>query len=62
MIDSGLRFQFSNVVVVDGDQVGVICKSWENKTYEVYVRSYNRIETYKEADIKPLVYDKIIEE
>ena len=61
------KFQFSNVVIVDGNQVGVIVKSWgagkrRGIHYEVYVRSYNRIDEYDECDIKHLVYDKEIEE
>jgi len=53
-----MRFQFSNVVVVDTDQIGVIVKSWENKTHDVYVRSYNCIKEYKEKDIQHYVYSK----
>ena len=63
------KFQFSNVVVVDGNQVGVVVKTWGTGKrrgiryhYEVYGRSYNRIDKYDECDIKHLVYDKEIEE
>lgn len=57
-----MKFQFSNVVVVDDDQIGVIVKSWDNKTYEVYVRSYNAIREYKENEIKHFVYSKHLAE
>jgi hypothetical protein len=61
------RFQFSNVVIVDGDNVGVIVKTWGKSRnrpihYEVYVRMYNRVMEYDENEIKHLVYDKYIEE
>lgn len=62
------KFQFSNVVVVDGDMVGCIVKTWGASAmkggrgihYEVYVRYYNAIKEYDEKDIKHLVYDKIL--
>lgn len=57
-----IRFQFSNVVVVDDNQIGVIVKSWANETYDVYVRSYNGVKEYKQNDIRHFVYDKYIEE
>lgn len=57
------KFQFSNVVVVRKNLVGVIVKTWgasKNRGihYEVYVRSWNRIEEFDEEEIKHLVYDK----
>ncbi len=60
------KFQFSNVVVVDGNLVGCIVKTWgasKNRSihYEVYVRSFNSIVEYDENDIKHLVYDKELE-
>jgi len=55
-----MKFQFSNVVVVDDNLVGVIVKSWQDKTHEVYVRYYNQIRSYPESEIKHLVYDKIL--
>lgn len=57
-------FQFGNVVVVDDDQIGVICKTWgpgsRTKTYhyEVYVRNLNGINEYEEKDISHFVYSK----
>lgn len=51
-------FQFGNVVVVDVDQIGLIVKSWEDDSHDVYVRSYNNIGTYKAKDIKHFVYSK----
>lgn len=58
------KFQFSNVVVVEGNLIGVIVKTWGASRigrgihYEVYVGSYNRIEEYDECDIKHFIYDK----
>lgn len=56
-----MRFGFGNVVVVNGDEVGVIVKSWDNKTHEVYVRVHNSIMTFHEQEIRHFIYDKIIE-
>ena len=47
-------FLFGDIVVVDVDQIGVVVKTWENNTgytYEVYVRSYNKINTYEEREM-----------
>lgn len=57
-----VKFQFSNVVVVDDDQIGVIVKSWANGTHDVYVRSYNTIRSYHESKIKHFVYSKELAE
>ncbi len=57
-----MKFQFSNVVVVDGDNVGVIVKSWADGTHEVYVRYYNQIRSYPEDQIKHFVYSKELHE
>ena len=60
------KFQFSNVVVVRKNLVGVIVKTWgaskhRGVHYDVYVRSWNRIEEFDEEEIKHFVYDKEIE-
>lgn len=60
------KFQFSNVVVVRKNLVGVIVKTWSATKmggvhYDVYVRSWNRIEEFDEEEIKHLVYDKELE-
>ena len=57
------RFQFSNVVLVEGNLIGVIVKTWgaserRETHYEVYVRSLNIIREYDESDIRHYVYDK----
>lgn len=41
------KFQFGQIVTVDGS-IGVIVKTWDNNTYDVYIRSYNKINIYKE--------------
>ncbi len=56
------KFQFSNVVVVDGDNVGVIVKSWHHNdgsyNHDVYVRYHSVIKNYHETEIKHFVYSK----
>ena len=61
------KFQFSNVVVVDGNLIGVILKTWNASSrrdthYDVYVCYYNEIREYEECEIKHFVYDKVLEE
>lgn len=59
-----MNFQFGNVVVVDGGQIGVIVKSWEEgvvyikRAHDVYVRNLNCINTYMEGDIRHFIYSK----
>jgi hypothetical protein len=62
-----MTFQFGNVVVVDGGQIGVIVKSWDKdesvftdngKTYDVYVRNLNGFREYREEDIRRFIYSK----
>ena len=55
-----MSFQFSNVVVVDDDQIGVIVKSWADNSHEVYVRSYNESRIYAGKDIKHYIYSKYL--
>jgi len=56
------QFQFGNIVVVDGDQIGVIVKTWSAKvddyTYDIYVRSYNGIREYPQSKIDHFVFSK----
>lgn len=50
------KFLFGDIVVVNGNLIGVICKTWYSSTdgyyYEVYVRNYNTIEDYYENEIE----------
>jgi hypothetical protein len=51
-----MKFCFGDIVVVEGAYIGVIVKSWISSkngvVHEVYVRIYNSIVEYKEADIQ----------
>lgn len=47
-----MKFCFGDIVVVEEGLIGVIVKSWTNRSYEVYVRSYNYIKTYREIEIE----------
>lgn len=51
-----MKFLFGDIVVVDGNLIGVVVKSWKSPNrcnyYEVYVRSYNRVNAYDERDIE----------
>lgn len=52
-----MKFCFGDVVVVDENKIGVVVKSWidiidESHSYDVYVRMYNKIVTYKEHEIE----------
>jgi len=51
-----MKFTFGDIVVIEGNLIGVIVKSWiSNKigtSYEVYVRSYNTIVNYTEDNIE----------
>lgn len=51
-----MKFCFGDIVVVEGDLIGVVVKSWiGNKAgnhYEVYVRMANGIKDYQENEIQ----------
>ena len=54
-----MKFCFGDIVVVDGEKIGVVVKSWVtysgNKVihnYDVYVRIYNGIRNYKEDEME----------
>ena len=62
---SDARFQFGNVVVVNGEDIGVIVKTWSTQggySHDVYVRYFNEIRNYMENDIKHFVYSKELAE
>lgn len=51
-----MKFCFGDIVVVDGNLIGVVVKSWismkRGNTYDVYVREYNAIKEYHEPEIQ----------
>ena len=52
-----MKYAFGDIVVVDGEDIGVIVKCWISTSdhtynYDVYVSNYNSIEPYKEEDIQ----------
>ena len=55
--DAGMHFCFGDIVVVEGNLIGVVVKSWcgnigPNPTgpnHDVYVREFNAIVNYPEA-------------
>ena len=49
-----MKFCFGDIVVVEGNLIGVILKSCISRenNYDVYVRSYNRILNYPESKIE----------
>ncbi|MAF43452.1 MAG: hypothetical protein CMI54_04685 [Parcubacteria group bacterium] len=57
-----LKYNFGNIVVVEDSLVGVIVKCWEDKTYDVYVRSWSGVSSYPEVAIEPFIYDKVLED
>ena len=72
-----MKYTFGDIVVVDGENIGVIVKSWLpmidegkpvkqkdiNPKHEVYVRMYNGIKEYRESDIERyLVRHKYLDE
>lgn len=50
-----MKFTFGDIVVVDGENIGVVVKCWLGKNepnYDVYVRMDNAIENYKESKME----------
>lgn len=54
-----MRFCFGDIVVVEGDKIGVVVKSWVTfhkgeriNNHDVYVRMCNEIKNYKESEMQ----------
>lgn len=47
-----MKYCFGDIVVVDGNLIGVVVKSWQNGTHAVYVRAVNRIVEYKDSEMQ----------
>ena len=52
-----MKFLFGDIVVINKNQIGVIIKTWDKLSiniyeYEVYNRITNQIEAYLEKDIE----------
>lgn len=54
-----MKFCFGDIVVVEGNLIGVVVKSWVTHSkgkkinnYDVYVRMKNNIQNYKEEEIE----------
>lgn len=50
-----MKFCFGDIVVVYGNEIGVVVKSWLNKdgvSHEVYCRMSDRIAEFNEKDIE----------
>lgn len=53
-----MKFCFGDIVVVDGDEIGVVVKSWQKSEkgaepeHEVYCRMRNAINTFPESKMQ----------
>lgn len=47
-----MKFCFGDIVVIDGNLIGVVVKCWTSRTYDVYVRVTNTICSYKETEME----------
>ncbi|MBP5331374.1 MAG: hypothetical protein J6Y89_05940 [Lachnospiraceae bacterium] len=51
-----MKFCFGDIVVVNGNEVGVVVKSWEGMNceniYDVYCRMSDTIENFKESEME----------
>lgn len=50
-----MKYVFGDIVVIEGDQIGVVVKSWASKPevkHDVYVRSFNAIVEYTESQMQ----------
>lgn len=57
------KYQFGNVVVTEGGQLGVICKTWmcsqsRPHHYDVYIRSLDALREYDEDTLRHYVFSK----
>ena len=49
-----MKFCFGDIVVVEGNLIGVVVKSWVSRenNYDAYVRSFNKILNYPESKME----------
>ena len=53
-----MQYTFGDIVVVDGENIGVVVKSWGRSSqgnpvhHEVYVRMYNGVKEYTEDQME----------
>ena len=54
-----MNFCFGDIVVVEGDKIGVVVKSWVTyhngeriNNHDVYVRMYDEVKNYKESEMQ----------
>lgn len=54
-----MQFCFGDIVVVEGDKIGVVVKSWVTyhkgeriNNHDVYVRMYDEVKNYKESEMQ----------
>lgn len=53
-----MKYCFGDIVVVEDNLIGVICKSWgkslkgEEPNYDIYVRMFNSIKNYPESQVQ----------
>ncbi len=57
--DCVMQFCFGDIVVVEGDKIGVVVKSWVTyhngeriNNHDVYVRMYDEVKNYKESEMQ----------
>ncbi len=55
-------YHFGDIVIVKKNLVGIVVKCWDNKVYEVYVRSFNMIVEYHENQMKKYIHHKELTE
>lgn len=55
------QFNFGEIVIVEDEFIGVVCKCWSDETYDVYVRSWNAISGCKASELRRFEYDKEID-
>ena len=50
-----MKFLFGDIVVVNGNEIGVVVKTWQSNNsfeYEIYNRMANSILTYAEENVE----------
>jgi len=47
-----MNLTFGDIVIVRDNLIGVVVKSWESGSHEVYVRDFNGIMEYPEGELR----------
>ena len=53
-----MKHKFADIVIIRNRYIGLVCRVWDNGSYDVYCRTQNTVFTYDEEDVSEYVFRK----